>query len=53
MMKLINGERQVEVGQLDRRVQKRSVWQSNNDYIIDRVKVEWVIAAPNGGMLKI
>ena len=51
--KLINGERQVEVGQLDRRVQKRSVWQSNNDNTTDRVKVEWVIAAPNGGMLKI
>jgi hypothetical protein len=51
--KLIYGEKKVEAGQLDGRVQKRSILWSNNDDTTDRVKVEWVIAAPNGGMLKI
>jgi murein tripeptide amidase MpaA len=50
---LINGEKKVEAGQLEGRFQKRSILLSNNDDTTDRVKVEWVIAAPHGGVLKI
>ena len=50
---LINGEKKVEAGQLEGRAQKRSILWSNNDDTTDRVKIEWVIAAPNGGTLKI
>jgi murein tripeptide amidase MpaA len=50
---LINGEKKVEAGQLEGRFQKRSILWSNNDDTTDRMKVEWVIAAPNGGTLKI
>ena len=52
-MSLINGEKKVEAGQLEGRFQKRSILWSNNDDTTDRVKVEWVIAAPHGGTLKI
>ncbi len=49
----VNGEKKVEAGQLEGRFQKRSILWSNSDDTTDRVKVEWVIAAPNGGTLKI
>lgn len=51
--KLINGEKKTEVGQLDGRSDKRNVLSTYADVTSDRVKVEWVIAAPNGGTLKI
>ncbi len=51
--KLINGEKKTEVGQLDGRSDKRNLLSTYADATSDRVKVEWVIAAPNGGTLKI
>lgn len=51
--KMINGEKKVEVGQLDGRSDKRNLLSTYADVTSDRVKVEWVIAAPNGGPLKI
>jgi len=51
--KLINGEKKTEVGQLDGRSDKRNLLSTYADVTSDRVKVEWVIAAPNGGALKI
>lgn len=51
--KIINGEKKTEVGQLDGRSDKRNVLSTYADVTSDRVKVEWVIAAPNGGPLKI
>jgi murein tripeptide amidase MpaA len=50
---LIHGEKKIECGQLEGRVHKRSILWSNSDDTTDRVKVEWVIAAPQGGTLKI
>lgn len=51
--KLINGEKKTEVGQLDGRSDKRNLLSTYADVTSDRVKVEWVIAAPKGGPLKI
>ena len=51
--KLINGEKKIEVGQLEGRSDKRNLLSTYADATSDRVKVEWVIAAPNGGTLKI
>ncbi len=51
--KLINGEKKTEVGQLDGRSDKRNLLSTYADVTSDRVKVEWVIAAPKGGSLKI
>jgi murein tripeptide amidase MpaA len=50
---LVNGEKKIECGQLDGRSQKRSILWSNDDDTPDRVKAEWVIVAPQGGVLKI
>ena len=50
---LIGGEKRVEAGQLEGRFQKRSILWSSADDTTDRVKVEWVIAAPRGGTLQI
>ena len=38
---------------MEGRFQKRSLLWSNTDETTDRVKVEWVIAAPQSGTLKI
>jgi hypothetical protein len=38
---------------LEGRFQKRSILWSSADDTTDRVKVEWVIAAPRGGTLQI
>ncbi len=51
--KLINGEKKIEVGQLEGRSDKRNLLSTYADATSDRVKAEWVIAAPNGGSLKI
>ncbi len=50
---LVNGEKKIECGQLEGRSQKRSILWSTDDGTPDRVKAEWVIAAPQGGTLKI
>jgi len=50
---LIHGEKKVECGQLDGRADKRNVLSLYADDTSDRVKVEWVVAAPQGGTLKI
>jgi murein tripeptide amidase MpaA len=50
---LINGEKKIDCGQLEGRFQKRSISWSNDDGTPDRVKAEWVMAAPQGGALKI
>ncbi|MFN8597112.1 MAG: M14 family metallopeptidase [Anaerolineae bacterium] len=50
---LVNGEKKVEAGQLEGRSQKRNMLDTYADATSDRVKVEWVIAAPKGGTLKI
>jgi hypothetical protein len=49
----IQGEKKTECGQLEGRFQKRSLIWSADEGTPDRVKVEWVIAAPSGGALKI
>ena len=47
--KVIGGERKVELGQLDGRVNRRSLlWWVSNDATSDRAKVEWVVEAPAG-----
>ena len=47
--KVIGGERKVELGQLDGRVNRRSLlWWASNDATSDRAKVEWVVEAPAG-----
>lgn len=50
---LINGEKKTELGQLDGRSDKRNLLAVYADVTSDRVKAEWVIAAPQGGTLKI
>ena len=50
---LIHGEKKVECGQLEGRADKRNVLSLYADDTSDRVKVEWVVAAPQGGTLKI
>jgi hypothetical protein len=50
---LINGEKKIECGQLEGRVQKRSLLWSADEGTPDRVKVEWVVAAAQGGTLKL
>ncbi len=50
---LIGGEKKLECGQLEGRHQKRSILAAIDEGTPDRVKVEWVIAAPAGGTLKI
>lgn len=52
--RIVGGERKVEAGQLEGRVHKRSMlgWQQD-DSTTDRVKVDWVIEAPQGGTLTI
>ncbi len=50
---LINGEKKTELGQLDGRSDKRNLLAAYADVTSDRVKAEWVIAAPAGGTLKI
>ena len=50
---LVNGEKKIECGQLEGRFQKRSITWYPDDGTPDRVKAEWVIAAPQGGTLKI
>jgi hypothetical protein len=50
---LVNGEKKIECGQLEGRAQKRSLLWSADDGTPDRAKIEWVIAAPQGGTLQI
>lgn len=50
---LINGEKKTELGQLDGRSDKRNLLAAYADVTSDRIKAEWVIAAPQGGTLKI
>lgn len=50
---LIHGEKKVECGQLEGRADKRNVLSLYADDTSDRVKVEWVVAAPQGGTLQI
>jgi hypothetical protein len=50
--RLVAGEVRTEAGQLRGRVQKRSTtWWGNDDSTQDLVKLEWVVAAPDGGEL--
>jgi hypothetical protein len=51
---LVSGKPKEEAGQLEGRVQRRSLlgWFSN-DSTADRVKLEWVIEAPDGGMVEL
>jgi hypothetical protein len=47
--RLAAGERLTEAGQLTGRVHKRStLWWGNDESTSDRVKLEWVIEAPQG-----
>jgi hypothetical protein len=51
---VVGGERKVEAGQLQGRALKRTMigW-GGSDETNDRTKLEWIIAAPSGGTLKI
>jgi murein tripeptide amidase MpaA len=51
---LVSGKRKEEAGQLEGRVHRRSLlgWFSN-DSTADRVKLEWVIEAPDGGTVEL
>jgi murein tripeptide amidase MpaA len=51
---LVSGKQKEEAGQLEGRVHRRSLlgWFSN-DSTADRVKLEWVIEAPNGGAVEL
>ena len=52
--KVIGGERKVELGQLDGRVQRRSLlWWATNDATSDRAKVEWVVEAAAGSTVTV
>jgi murein tripeptide amidase MpaA len=52
--KVVAGEKKVEVGQLEGRVHRRSVfWWGSDDSTTDRRKLDWVVEAPNGGTLTI
>jgi murein tripeptide amidase MpaA len=52
--KLIAGERKVELGQLDGRVNRRSLlWWATNDATSDRAKVEWVVEAAAGSTVTV
>jgi murein tripeptide amidase MpaA len=52
--KVVGGERKVELGQLDGRVHRRSVfWWATSDATNDRAKVEWVVQAPRGSSVGI
>jgi murein tripeptide amidase MpaA len=52
--RLLSGELLTRVGQLQGRVQKRStIWWGNDESTNDRVKLEWVIDAPQGGVVEI
>jgi murein tripeptide amidase MpaA len=52
--KVIGGERKVELGQLDGRVQRRSLlWWATNDATSDRAKVEWVVEAAAGSAVTV
>jgi len=52
--RLVGGELKVEAGQLQGRNLKRNTigWRTD-DATNDRCKLEWVIEAPNGGVLEI
>jgi murein tripeptide amidase MpaA len=52
--RVIGGERKVEMGQLDGRVQRRSLlWWASNDATSDRAKAEWVVEAPAGSSVMV
>ena len=52
--RLLSGEVRTEAGQLTGRVEKRStLWWGNDESTSDRVKLEWVVDAPQGGALAI
>ncbi|MGH3079722.1 MAG: M14 family metallopeptidase [Gaiellaceae bacterium] len=52
--KVIGGERKVELGQLDGRVNRRSLlWWATNDATSDRAKVEWVVEAAAGSTVRV
>jgi murein tripeptide amidase MpaA len=52
--RVIGGERKVELGQLDGRVQRRSLlWWASNDATSDRAKAEWVVEAPAGSSVMV
>jgi murein tripeptide amidase MpaA len=52
--RLVAGEEKNKVGQLEGRVHKRSyIWWGTRDATKDRVKLEWVVDAPDGGTLGI
>ena len=52
--KVIGGERKVELGQLDGRINRRSLlWWASNDATSDRVKVEWVVEAAPGSTVTV
>ena len=52
--RLVGGELKVEAGQLQGRNLKRNTigWRTD-DATNDRAKLEWVVEAPNGGVLEI
>jgi hypothetical protein len=52
--KVVGGERKVELGQLDGRVQRRSLlWWASDDATSDRAKAEWVVEAPAGSAVQV
>jgi hypothetical protein len=52
--RLLSGELRTEAGQLTGRVEKRStLWWGNDESTSDRVKLEWVVDAPQGGTLEL
>jgi hypothetical protein len=52
--RLASGERLVDAGQLTGRVHKRSaLWWGNDESTSDRVKLEWVVEAPEGAEIGI
>ena len=52
--RVVGGDKKSEAGQLEGRVHRRSLlWFWSDDATSDRVKLEWVVEAPQGGVLQI
>jgi murein tripeptide amidase MpaA len=53
-VRLVSGEKKIELGQLTGRALKRSMlWWGSEDSTTERAKAEWVVVAPEGGRVEI
>lgn len=52
--RLVTGDRKLEVGELDGRIDKRStLWWGHDEGTTDRAKAEWVVEAPQGAVIEL